>query len=53
MLISKLEVLDKSFTYNKNMRGTRIDPWGTPQVTGKESELLLLTFSNYCSLWDK
>ena len=50
--VSKLEVLGKSFTYNKNKRGPRIDPWGTPQVTGNESELWPLTFTN-CSLWDK
>ena len=34
--VSKLEVLGKSFSYNKNKRGPRIDPCGAPQVTGKE-----------------
>ena len=50
--VSKLQVLGKSFTYNKKKRGPRIDHCGTPQVTVKESELWPLTFTN-CSLWDK
>ena len=27
-----------SFTYSKNKRGPRMDPWGTPDVTGNQDE---------------
>jgi len=27
-----------SFTYSKNKRGPKMDPWGTPDVTGNQDE---------------
>jgi hypothetical protein len=29
----------KSLTYNRNSTGPRIEPWGTPDVTGKVGEV--------------
>jgi hypothetical protein len=31
-------VLGKSFIYNKNSKGPKIDPWGTPFLTFPHSE---------------
>ena len=30
---STFEAWCKSFTYNRNNKGPKIDPWGTPHVT--------------------
>ena len=49
--VSKLEVLSKSFTYNKKKRGPRIHRCGTPQVTVKESELWSLK-CYYDQIWE-
>ena len=36
--VSKFEVVGKSFTYNKNKRGPKMNSCGTPQVNGREIE---------------
>ena len=50
--LSSFEVFGKSLIYNKNRRGPRMDPWGTPQVIERESELWPFILTN-CSLLDK
>ena len=50
--VSNFEALGKSLIYNKNNKGPRTDPWGTPQVTDRESESWPLTHTN-CSLLDR
>ena len=34
-ILLDLTVFGKEFTYRRNNMGSRIDPWGTPEVTGK------------------
>ena len=50
--MSSFEVFDKSLIYSKNNRGPRMDPWGTPQVIERESELWPFIHTN-CSLLDR
>ena len=47
--IKLLEAFGKSLIYNKNNRGPKTDPWGTPQVIGNEEEEWPLTVT-YCFL---
>ena len=35
----------KSFTYIKNKRGPRFDPWGTPQLIFREDDVALFTLA--------
>ena len=52
-------VLDAPLMYTRNKRGTRTDPWGTPETTGKGLQLdcappnttdwILLQINNYVS----
>ena len=49
---SNFEALGKSLIYNKNKKGPRTDPRGTPQVTDGESVSWPLTHTN-CSLLDR
>lgn len=43
---SNFEAIGKSLIYNKDSKGPRTDPWGTPEVTDRESELWPLTHTN-------
>ena len=38
----------RSFIYNKNNKGPKLDPWGTPHWTLSELELVWLNSTNWC-----
>ena len=49
--LNNFEVLGRSLIYSKNNRGPRTDPWGTPHVFERESDLWPLIHTNKVLYW--
>ena len=46
--VSGLMQEGRSFIYNRKSRGPRIDPCGTPDVTGSQCEVVLSHVARWC-----
>ena len=46
---SLLDDFGRSFIYNKNSRGPRVEPWGTPQVIGLREDSTSPVFTKLVS----